>query len=76
MRQWGKESFGLAAADFRTLRALKTPARIQKFIDALDYQYADTAWSPRRVLRERKGHCLEGRWWRPRRCASMGIRRC
>ncbi len=60
MRQWGKESFGLAAADFRTLRALKTPARIQKFIDALDYQYADTAWSPRRVLRERKGHCLEG----------------
>ena len=54
------ESFGLAAADFRTLRALKTPERIQKFIDALQYQYADTAWSPRRVLRERKGHCLEG----------------
>jgi len=42
------------------LRALKTPARIQKFIDALAYQYADTAWSPQRVLRERKGHCLEG----------------
>jgi hypothetical protein len=34
--------------------------RIQKFIDALEYQYADTAWSPQRVLRERKGHCLEG----------------
>jgi hypothetical protein len=44
----------------RTLRALKTPARIQKFVDALDYQYADTAWSPAHVLRERKGHCLEG----------------
>ena len=42
------------------MRALKTPARIQKFIDALEYQYADTAWSPQRVLRERKGHCLEG----------------
>jgi len=42
------------------LRALKTPARIQKFIDALTYQYADTAWSPAHVLRERKGHCLEG----------------
>ena len=42
------------------MRALKTPARIQKFIDALTYQYADTAWSPQRVLRERKGHCLEG----------------
>ena len=50
----------LSPAEVRALRALKTPALIQKFIDALDYQYADTAWSPRRVLRERKGHCLEG----------------
>jgi hypothetical protein len=54
------EGFGLLPQDLRTLRALKTPARIQKFIDALTYQYADTAWSPQRVLRERKGHCLEG----------------
>jgi hypothetical protein len=44
----------------RTLRALKTPVRIQKFLDALPYQYANTAWSPQRTLRERKGHCLEG----------------
>lgn len=51
---------GLSPADMRTLRALKTPAQIQKFVDGLDYQYADTAWSPARVLRERKGHCLEG----------------
>ena len=56
----GNASFGLSAGDLRTLRGLKTPARIQKFIDALEYQYADTAWSPQRVLRERKGHCLEG----------------
>jgi hypothetical protein len=42
------------------LRGLKTPAKIQKFVDALTYQYADTAMSPQRVLRERKGHCLEG----------------
>ena len=54
------ESFGLSAAELRTLRALKTPERIQKFIDALQYQYADTAWSPKHVLRDRKGHCLEG----------------
>ncbi len=52
--------FGLSAKDLRTLRALKTPMLIQKFIDALIYQYADTAGSPQRVLRERKGHCLEG----------------
>ena len=52
--------FGLSPENLRTLRALKTPARIQRFIDSLAYQYADTAWSPERVLRERKGHCLEG----------------
>jgi len=34
--------------------------KIQKFIDGLTYQYADTAGSPQRVLRERAGHCLEG----------------
>jgi hypothetical protein len=56
----GRESFGLSSRELRTLRALHTPVRIQQFIDALVYQYADTAWSPKRVLRERKGHCLEG----------------
>jgi hypothetical protein len=59
-RKNGRENYGLSAGDLRTLRALKTPARIQKFVDAIEYQYADTAGSPARVLRERKGHCLEG----------------
>jgi hypothetical protein len=54
------ETWGLSPEDIRTLRALNTPSRIQTFVDALTYQYADTAWSPKRVLRERKGHCLEG----------------
>ena len=54
------ESFGLSAGDLRVLRGLKTPARIQRFIDGLEYKYEDSAWSPQRVLRERKGHCLEG----------------
>ncbi len=52
--------FGLSPADLRTLRSLKTPARIQRFIDSIEYDYADTARSPQRVLRERRGHCLEG----------------
>ena len=60
IRRDRRESFGLPAENLRELRALKTPARIQRFIDSLTYQYADTAWSPRRVLHERKGHCLEG----------------
>jgi hypothetical protein len=52
--------FGLSPADLGTLRSLKTPARIQRFVDSLEYDYADTARSPQRVLRERRGHCLEG----------------
>ena len=55
-----ENSFGLSPASLRTLRRLKTPMQIQQFIDAIPYQYANTAWSPERVLRERKGHCLEG----------------
>ena len=60
IRRDGHEDFSLSPANLRTLRALKTPAQIQRFIDAVPYQYAHTAWSPQRVLRERKGHCLEG----------------
>jgi hypothetical protein len=56
----GENAWGLTAAELRVLRGLNTPARIQKFVDELEYQYADTAGSPRRVLRERRGHCLEG----------------
>ena len=55
-----RETFRLSPQNLRTLRALKTPVRIQQFIDALPYQYANTARSPQRALLERKGHCLEG----------------
>jgi hypothetical protein len=60
IRRDRRESFGLLPENLRVLRALKTPAQIQRFIDALQYQYADTARSPQRVLRERMGHCMEG----------------
>jgi len=52
--------FGFTASELRTLRALNTPVKIQKYLDALEYDYADTAGAPRRVLRTRRGHCLEG----------------
>ena len=58
--QLKRDTLGLSPENLRTLRALKTPAKIQKFLDTLTYQYADTAWSPAHALRERKGHCLEG----------------
>ena len=45
--------------ELRRLRALKTPHGIQRFLAAMPYHLATTAWSPRRVLNERTAHCLE-----------------
>src|SRR5438105_11192058 len=53
-------SLGFTPSEFRTLRALKTPTGIQRFLDDLPYHLAGTAWSPRLVLREKTAHCLEG----------------
>jgi hypothetical protein len=47
-------------AELRKLRSFKNPYGIQRFLDDTPYHLADTAWSPRRVLRERTSHCLEG----------------
>jgi hypothetical protein len=46
--------------ELRTLRALKTPAGIQHFLDDLPYNLAFTARSPKRVLHDRVASCLEG----------------
>jgi len=47
-------------SELRTLRSLKTPRLIQRFLEDLPYHHANTAWSPRVVLRERSAHCFEG----------------
>ena len=46
--------------ELRKLRSFKDPYGIQRFLDAMPYHLADTAWSPRVVLREQTSHCLEG----------------
>ncbi|HUX66614.1 MAG TPA: hypothetical protein VMV31_03915 [Terriglobales bacterium] len=57
-------TFGLQAGETRALRALATPERIQHFLDTrIAYNLepdGDTLRSPRRVLRDRTAHCLEG----------------
>jgi hypothetical protein len=47
-------------SELRTLRSLNTPFKIQKFLNTIPYHIANTAWSPRQVLRQRTAHCLEG----------------
>jgi hypothetical protein len=55
-----RRTFGFTPRELRALRALRTPAGVARALDAMRYHHADTAWSPRRVLRERTAHCLEG----------------
>jgi hypothetical protein len=47
-------------AELRKLRSLKDPYGIQQFLNRQPYHLADTAWSPRQVLRENTSHCFEG----------------
>src|SRR5882724_6798062 len=50
-------------AERAVLRGLKTPIKIQQFLDQLTYNKekgGDTCRSPRRVLRDRTAHCMEG----------------
>lgn len=53
-------AFGFTRQELRSLHALRSPVGIQRALDKMPYHLAKTAWSPRRVLRERTAHCLEG----------------
>ncbi|HYA17776.1 MAG TPA: hypothetical protein VEF06_09935, partial [Bryobacteraceae bacterium] len=57
-------SFELTRGELRTLKSLKRPEQIQRFLDT-EVAYnkemeGETIRSPRRVLRDRVGHCFEG----------------
>lgn len=55
--------FGFTQDELKILKLLSTPDKIQDFLDALPANYGkrgDTLCSPRRVLREKKAHCIEG----------------
>jgi hypothetical protein len=52
--------FGFTRSELRTMRALKTPVGIQRFLDQLPYNLKYDARSPRKVLQDRTASCLEG----------------
>lgn len=55
--------FGLTKSELATLKRLSTPIKIQDYLDSLPINWehnGETYMSPRRVLREKKAHCLEG----------------
>ncbi len=49
--------------ELKIIEKLNTPKKIQDFLNALKTNFeemGDTCMSPRKVLRERKAHCVEG----------------
>ena len=54
------DTFGFTPSELRKLRALKTPAGIQKCLDDLPYNLSYNARSPKKVLNDRVASCLEG----------------
>jgi len=54
---------GLTQKEYRILKTLSTPIKIQSFLDTLPMNWekkGDTHMSPRRVLKTKKAHCIEG----------------
>lgn len=55
--------FGLNKEEIKLLSQLKSPQKIQDFLDTLAFNFekeGETCMSPRRVLRDRKANCIEG----------------
>src|SRR5512141_824105 len=46
--------------EWASLRQLDSPEAIQEYLDGMPYNDEITCRSPRRVMRDRKGHCMEG----------------
>jgi len=56
----GEGQHTFTPSEIRAFHRLRDPYGIQRFLHGLPYHLTDTAWSPRRVLRERTAHCFEG----------------
>ena len=57
------DEWGLTKSEAAVFRRLRTPEKIQDFLDQLPINFETTGrtyFSPRRVLREGRAHCLEG----------------
>lgn len=58
-----QKASGLTKEAYALLASLGTPNKLQDFLDALPMNFekkGDTHLSPRRVLTEKKAHCIEG----------------
>jgi len=57
------QDLGLTPAEFRVLKRLNQPEKIQQFLDAIPQNFergGQTCLSVREVLKQRRAHCIEG----------------
>jgi hypothetical protein len=55
--------FHLTKEEEKFLHRLNTPDKIQNYLDSIPFNFeteGETCMSPRRVMREKKAHCIEG----------------
>lgn len=55
--------FGLSPKELKLLTQLSTPQKIQTYLDRLPINFetdGETLMSPRRLMREKRAHCMEG----------------
>jgi hypothetical protein len=52
---------GLSKAEWKVLSALRTPQKIQDFINSIPFKFEryDTYNSPKKILRQHKAHCFD-----------------
>jgi hypothetical protein len=58
-----REDLGLSKAEFAVLKRLRTPEKIQGFLNRMSQNFetdGQTLLSVREVLRQRRAHCIEG----------------
>lgn len=63
MKKLSRIQSGLTLREYKTLKRLSTPIKIQDFLDSLPMNWekkGDTQRSPRSVLKNKKAHCMEG----------------
>lgn len=56
-------NFGLTKEEEKILRKLNSPKKVQDFLNKIPINFepeGDTCFSPRKVLRENRCHCIEG----------------
>lgn len=55
--------YGFEPSELHILKKLSSPPKVQDFLETLPINFepeGDTCLSPRRILRERRAHCIEG----------------